>query len=84
MQSIKQLISIAAFLLGTYQAVCIVDGSALLTSSERNLLKLELRFAPRSLPTKDVSGLTFEKQGAPPVHRASVTPISQAQLPNTK
>ena len=52
MKSIKNLISIAAFLVGTYQAVCIVDGAALLNSGS-GPLKLELRFMPPNSPAKD-------------------------------
>jgi hypothetical protein len=74
MKSIKNLLSIAAFLVGTCQAVCIVDGAALL-NSEGGPLKFELRFMPPSAPTKDSTNAPTQKQGSLPTHWATVTPI---------
>ena len=74
MKSIKNFLSIAAFLIGTYQAVCVVDGAALL-NSDGGPLKFELRFMPPSAPTKDGAIAPTQRQGSLPTHWATVAPI---------
>ena len=52
MKLITNLTTIAVFLIGAYQTVCIVDGGALVKSTNNPAIKIELRFLQRTPRTR--------------------------------
>ena len=69
MKTIKNLLSLAVFMIGAFKAVCVVDGCACL-KFEDGAWRLEMRFNDKELPVKNVDVV---ERPLPP-HRAIVTP----------
>ena len=76
MKTIKNLLSLAVFMVGAFKAVCVVDGCACL-KSEGGALRLEMRFTDKE-PAKNVDEWLVEKPLPP--HRAIVTPAGKSSL----
>jgi hypothetical protein len=72
MKMFKNLVSLAVFLVGTYEAANVIDGRANV-NLDSNALRLDVRF---SLPTK---AKTANAGGAPSPNFVVVTPVPDVQ-----